>query len=160
MRENTIENNFFKDNYATECNSNVLQTLYLFWCCWSQRQICKTVLSSVLGKHNLDLWTRIMVSFQPQNKKSTCCIYLAALAVTDNLFLINCLELTVMMGFFPQYFKDSHCKFMAMHYQVRMYFLQYRALLILQIKLSLLICCRKKMPFTGEEINNWKSCKV
>ena len=60
---------------------------------------------------------------QPQNKKLPCCVYLAALAVTDNLFLINCFELTIMMGFFPEHFGDSLCVFMAMHYHVRVEFL-------------------------------------
>ena len=65
-----------------------------------------------------DIVESVIFSLQPQNKKLPCCVYLAALAVTDNLFLINCFELTIMMGFFPEHFKDSHCKFMVMHFQV------------------------------------------
>ena len=56
--------------------------------------------------------------FQPHNKKLPCCLYLAALAITDNLFIINCLELVLMMGFFPDHFKDIHCKFVSYHFQV------------------------------------------
>ena len=71
------------------------------------------------------IYQTFIFSLQPHNQKLPCCVYLAALAVTDNLFLINCFELTVMMGLFPKYFGDSLCVFMAMHYHVRVEFLQF-----------------------------------
>ena len=64
----------------------------------------------------------LSIFMQPQNKKLPCCLYLAALAVTDNLFIIICLELSLMMGFFPDYFTDAHCKFIAYHFQASKFF--------------------------------------
>ena len=56
--------------------------------------------------------------FQPHNKKVSCCIYLAGLAVTDNLFMVNCFELSLYMGLLADDFTDNHCKFAAYYFQV------------------------------------------
>ena len=59
------------------------------------------------------------IYFQPHNKKVSCCIYLAGLAVTDNLFMLNCFELSLYMGLLADYFTDNHCKFAAYLFQVK-----------------------------------------
>lgn len=59
------------------------------------------------------------LSFQPNNREVSCCIYLAALAVADNLFMLNCFELSVMMGPLADYFSVNHCKFAAYFFQVQ-----------------------------------------
>ena len=70
--------------------------------CTGNSGICGISIWNLLSTNIVKM---VIFSLQPQNRKLPCCMYLAALAVTDNLFLITCFELTIMMGFFPAIFQ-------------------------------------------------------
>ena len=59
-----------------------------------------------------------LVMLQRTNRKFSCCVYLAGLAVADNLFMCNALHLWLMTAIFPAKFTDKHCTFVAFSFQV------------------------------------------
>ncbi len=61
----------------------------------------------------------LLVMLQRNNRKFSCCVYLAGLAVGDNLFMLHALHLWVMTALFPQHFSNEHCTVVAYSFQVR-----------------------------------------
>lgn len=62
----------------------------------------------------------LVVMLQRNNRKFSCCVYLAGLAIGDNLFMCNALHLWLMTAVFPEHFSDKHCTILAFSFQVRM----------------------------------------
>ncbi len=52
----------------------------------------------------------LLVMLQPNNRRITCCIYLAALAVSDNLFLYVGAHYWLMSVILPDQFRQPMCK--------------------------------------------------
>ena len=60
----------------------------------------------------------LLVMLQRNNRKFSCCVYLAGLAVADNLFMCNALHLWLMTAIFPTGFTDKLCTVVAFIFQV------------------------------------------
>ena len=61
----------------------------------------------------------LLVMLQRTNRKFSCCIYLAGLALGDNLFMCNAFHLWLMTAIFPEKFTYQHCTIVAYSFQVR-----------------------------------------
>ena len=61
----------------------------------------------------------LVVMLQRNNRKFSCCVYLAGLALGDNLFMCNAFHLWLMTAIFPEQFTDLHCTIVAYSFQVR-----------------------------------------
>ena len=61
----------------------------------------------------------LLVMLQRNNRKFSCCVYLAGLALGDNLFMINALHLWLMTAIFPEQFTHRHCTIVAYSFQVK-----------------------------------------
>ena len=65
----------------------------------------------------------LLVMLQRNNRKFSCCVYLAGLALGDNLFMCNALHLWLMTAIFPAQFTFLHCTIVAYSFQVREFYL-------------------------------------
>ena len=77
-----------------------------------------TMTTTCIFPYDIHILSYSIFLFQPHNRPVSCCIFLAALAVTDNLLMLNCFDLSLMSGILVDSYSHNHCRFSAYSFRV------------------------------------------